>query len=197
MSLLERGLPESFFGRGRAVIAGVAIAGAVLIIFNVYAKAKYYFSEPKTAPICYGDELVAGKRVIPPRGQRDGNGRTIEDRPAAATDTNDRLTLALRLCTTQSCPAAAWAEYRSAIFWYLAPRLQHTSRLYRDYGQDGLVRARETYRDPLDAKLEEGLRARHAAGIFRINDFRQNTDAVAILVFKGADALRPCAKAGA
>jgi hypothetical protein len=196
MSLFQNGLPASFFGRGRAVIAGVAIAGAAIIFFNVYAKAKYYFSEPATAPVCYGDELVAGTKTIPLSG-RYPTERAIEERPAAADNVIDRLTLALRICTEQSCPRAAWEEYRSTLFWYLSPRLQHTSRLYREYGSDGLTRARQIYIQPLDVAVEEGLRKRYAAGIFRINDFRQNTEAVAILVLKGADALRPCSKSGA
>jgi hypothetical protein len=36
---------------------------------------------------------------------------------------------------------------------------------------------------------------RYRAGIFRINDFRQNRDAIAILVRKGGAALRPCRRA--
>jgi hypothetical protein len=61
----------------------------------------------------------------------------------------------------------------------------------------GLIRARETYREPLDIKIEEGLRERYAAGVFRFNDFRQNREAVTILVLKGAEALRPCTKSEA
>jgi hypothetical protein len=68
------------------------------------------------------------------------------------------------------------------------------SRLYLEYGNDGLIRARELYGEPLDMKVEHGLRERYAAGIFRINDFHQNREAVAILLLKGADALRPCGK---
>jgi hypothetical protein len=191
MSLFQRGLPASFFGRGRAVIAGVAIAGAAIIFFNVYAKAKYYFSEPAVAPVCYGDELVAGNKSVPAYAEP-----AIDERPAANTNAIDRLASASSVCTALSCPRAAWEEYRSAIFWYLSPRVQHMSRLYREYGNDGLRRAREIYRQPLDVKVEEGLRQRYAAGIFRINDFRQNTEAVAILVLKGGDALRPCGKSG-
>jgi hypothetical protein len=80
------------------------------------------------------------------------------------------------------------------MFWYLSPRLQHTSQLYRSYGDDGLARARMIYRDPLDVKVVDGLRERYTAGVFRLNDFRQNHAAVAILVLKGSEALRPCGK---
>lgn len=190
MSLLEHGLPANFFTRWRAVAAGLGIAGAVLIVSEIYLKAKYYVSEPTTAPACYGREHIAGKQSIPSRGLRDRNGHSVDDRHASFDA--DRVTLALRVCTPKSCPANAWKEYRSAMFWYLSSRLQHTSSLYRAYGDDGLTRARMIYREPLDVKVVDGLRERYAAGVFRLNDFRQNHAAVAILVLKGSDALRPC-----
>jgi hypothetical protein len=194
MSLFEHGLPASFFTRGRAVAAGLGIGGAAIIALSIYAAIEKYVSEPATAPACYGDGLVAGKGIIPPRGTRLRNGGSIDERPAASTGETDRLTLALRACTPQSCPKPAWQEYRSALFWYLSPRLQHTSRLYQGYGDDGLIRAREIYREPLDVKIEQGLRERYATGVFRFNDFRQNREAVTILVLKGAEALRPCTR---
>lgn len=194
MSLLEQGLPAGFFTRWRAVATGLCIGGAAIIGFSIYASIEKYVTEPTSAPACYGDALVAGKGIIPPRGARLRNGGSIDDRPAAATDQNEQLTLALRACTPQSCPKQAWQAYRAALFWYLSPRLQHTSRLYQGYGDDGLARAREIYREPLDVKIEQGIRERYAAGIFRFNDFRQNREAVTILVLKGAEALRPCTK---
>jgi hypothetical protein len=192
MSLLQDGLPANFFTRWRAVAAGLGIAGAVLIASEIYLEAKYYVSEPTTAPACYGREHVAGKQVIPSRDLRDRNGHAIDDRHVSFDA--DQVALALRVCTPQSCPGKAWKEYKSAIFWYLSSRLQHTSQLYRNYGEDGLTRARMIYREPLDVEVVDGLRERYAAGVFRLNDFRQNHAAVAILVLKGSAALRPCGK---
>jgi hypothetical protein len=192
MSLLEHGLPANFFTRWRAVATGLFIGGVALIASESYLKAKYYVTEPTAALACYGREHVAGKGVIPDPGWRDRNGRSIDDRRASFDA--DQVTLALRVCTSQSCPSAALKEYRSAMFWYLSSRLQHTSQLYRDYGDSGLARARAIYREPLDVKVVDGLRARYAAGVFRLNDFRQQHAAVAILVLKGSDALRPCGK---
>jgi hypothetical protein len=40
------------------------------------------------------------------------------------------------------------------------------------------------------------LRQRYRAKVFRINDFRQDRDAIAILVLKGGEALRPCRARG-
>jgi hypothetical protein len=192
MSLMEHGLPANFFTRWRAVAAGLGIAGALLIASEIYLKAKYYVSEPKTAPACYGREHVAGKQIIPARGLRGRNGGSIDDRHASFDA--DQVTLALRVCTVQSCPTEARKAYKSAMFWYLSSRLQHTSQLYRNYGDDGLARARMVYREPLDVKVVDGLRERYAAGVFRLNDFRQNHAAAAILVLKGSEALRPCGK---
>jgi hypothetical protein len=197
MSLLEHGLPASFFTRWRAVATGLFIGGAAIIALSIYAKIKYYTSESTTAPACYGDGVRPGKNILPPRGDRLRNGGSYDERPdstAASRAQNERLTLALRACTPQSCPKEAWTAYRSALFWYLSPRLQHTSRLYLGFGEDGLIRAREIYREPLDIKIEEGLRERYAAGVFRFNDFSQQREAITILVLKGAEALRPCKK---
>jgi hypothetical protein len=197
MSVLEHGLPASFFTRWRAVATGLFIGGAAFIALSIYAKIKYYTSEPTTAPACYGDGVRPGKEILPPRGDRLRNGGSFDERPDsidARRSQNERLTLALRACTLQSCPKQAWKTYRSALFWYLSDRLQHTRRLYQHFGEDGLIRAREIYREPLDVKIEEGLRGLHAAGVFRFNDFRQQRDEITILVLKGGGALRPCKK---
>jgi len=58
--------------------------------------------------------------------------------------------------------------------------------------------ARQNYDTSADRQIEEGLRARYRAGVFRINDFQPNRtgnrEAIAILVLKDAAALRPCRK---
>jgi len=140
---------------------------------------------------------VRAKAILPPRGERLRNGGSWDERPDstdASQYQSERLALASRACTPQSCPKDAWKAYRSALFWYLSPRLQHTSRLYLGFGENGLNRAREIYREPRDVRIEEGLRERYAAGVFRFNDFTQQREAVTILVLKGAEALRPCTK---
>jgi len=191
MSLLEQGLPASFFSRWRAVWTGLAIGIAAIIGFNIITVVKYYATEPTTAPVCYGNAHVPGTRPIPVRGLRDRGGHSIDDRLASSLDP-EKMDAAMRACTVQSCPRAAWKAYRSAIFWYLARRTQHMSNLYRAYGDDGLERARAIYRDPFDLDVEQGLRDRYQAGVFRFNDFRQDQAALTIFVLKGADALRPC-----
>ena len=190
MSVLERGLPSGFFTRGRAIATGLGVALVVILGFNIYAVVKYYFFEPKTAPACYGTQQVAGKQIIAPSGTGEGRTRAVNDR-RPGIDTA-KIISAMAVCTAQSCPKTAWKEYRSAMFWYLSPRLQHISRLYRNYGDVGLLRAREIYREPIDVQVEQGLRERYAAGIFRLNDFRQHHAAFSIIVLKGGDALRPC-----
>jgi hypothetical protein len=196
MSLLEQGLPARFFTRWRAVATGLFIAGAFIVINEAYVKLRYYVSEPTGAPPCYGEPRnEPGTQMIPARGARDRNGRSIDDRPP--TFDLDRLTLAQRVCTPSSCGREQWKAYRSAMFWYVSARLQHMSRLYREYGEAGLERAREIYGGALDRQIEEGLRARYRAKIFRLNDFTQDHDAMTILVLNGGDALRPCRRVDA
>jgi len=193
VSVFEEGLPASFFTRWRAVATGLAIAGVAIAGFDVFALVTKHVSEPKKAPACYGRQHVAGRQGIPPRGERDAQGHSVDDR-LSGIDT-DRITLALRICTTQSCPSGALKDYRSAMSWYLFYRLQHTSQLYRSYGDAGLARAREIYREPIDVLVEQGMRERYAAGVFRVNDFLDRRTAIAIIVFGGGDALRPCTAA--
>jgi hypothetical protein len=190
MSLLEQGLPAQFFTRRRAVLAGLGIAGAFIIGSSAYSKMHQYFSEPRRAPICYGDKLVAGRDPIPAFGSSDA--KVIEERPAASTNASERLARAMQACSARSCSREDWKAYRSAIFWYLTPRLQHTSRLYQRYGDNGVSRAQRLYRNPLDREVERGLEERYSAGVFRINDFRQNREAVAMIVLGSAELLRPC-----
>lgn len=52
-------------------------------------------------------------------------------------------------------------------------------------------------RTALDRQIEEGLRARYRAKLFRLNDFTQDHDAMTILVLGGGDAFRPCRKTDA
>jgi hypothetical protein len=189
MSLLTQGLPPRFFTRWRAVAVGLFIAGAFIVGNEAYVKLKYYFSEA-TAPACYGTPQLARTRPIPARGVQDRHGHSIDDRLAA--EDRDRLTLAQRVCTASACGRDEWQAYRSAIFWYVSSRTMHTSRLYRDYGDAGLARAREIYGTAFDRQIEDGLRKRYAKGIFRLNDFKQDRDAMAILILKGGEALRPC-----
>lgn len=190
MSLFEQGLPAGFFTRWRAVATGLAIAGVAIVCFDVYTRVNKFISEPKAAPACYGRQHVAGKQIIPPPGSRVNDGRSIDDR-LSGIDT-DKIALALRVCAPQSCPGSALREYRSTMSWYLFYRLQQTSQLYRSYGDAGLVRARRIYGEPIDALIEQGLRDRYAAGVFRVNDFHDHRAALATILFKGGDALRPC-----
>ena len=105
---------------------------------------------------------------------------------------HDRLKQAEETCKPGACDRAAWEPYRSALFWYLSARLQHTRKLDMAYGRQGLRRAQDIYSTPDDARFEKGLRDRYRAGVFRLNDLRQHKDAIAILVLKGGEALRPC-----
>jgi hypothetical protein len=191
MSMLQMGLPAAFSNRWSPVGAIVCVAVAANFYFGIYGKIKNYLTEPKAAPICYGNEHAPGTLTIPGLGLRDSQGRSVDQRHEFHPDD---INAALKACTPQSCPSAAWKQFSSAMFWYIAPRTQHTSNLYRAYGDDGLVRARQIYSEPIDVMVEKGLRERYAAGVFRLNDFRQNQAAIAIIVLKGSTALRPCRK---
>lgn len=60
------------------------------------------------------------------------------------------------------------------------------------YGDKGLDHARRLFASRADLDIEQGLRDRYHAGIFRIRDFRQNQDAISIILLARGQALRPC-----
>ena len=152
-------------------------------------------TEPTAAPNCYwADEAyVPGNQTMPLAGARDRNGVPNNRRRMSKSDI-DKVLAAEKFCTPIACTSQAAKDYRSAFFWYIEPRLQHIKHLDMAYGDNGLRLARTIYSEPIDKQLEKGLRERYEAKKFRINDSRQNRDAMAILVFKGGEALRSCRK---
>jgi hypothetical protein len=190
MSILTDGFSPSSFARKNAVLAGVVVGLVALVGNELYGKAIYYVSEPKSAPLCYGQPIAEGRKMIP-GDLRDPDGQSIDRR---GDDKLQRLHDAMSACTTQSCPREAANAYRSALFWYVSARTQHMSRLYRDYGNAGLQRARRNFGQSADERIVDGIRMRYAASVIRLNDFKQNKAAISILALRGSDALRPCGK---
>jgi hypothetical protein len=126
MSLFQTGMPAHWFTRRRAVAVGLLVVSAYLIVNEVGVRLTRWYGEPTTAPLCYdaGTRHVAGTQPIPPYGERDRNGRGIDDRVVGSE--MDKLTPAQQACTPAACIGEAWKAYRSAIFWYVSPRLMHT-----------------------------------------------------------------------
>ena len=195
---LTRGWSDSAFTPTRALAAGLFIGGAVIVAMWTYGSLTHWLKpEPRVAPACFGAERTnhtAGKTPVP-NNPADRNhalwwgGRGDHDVA--------RVNAAEQTCTAKSCDRKAWGEYRSAMFWYLANRMQRTRQLDATYGDAGLQRARELFGNRPDLDIEQGLRARYQAGFFRIKDLRQQHDAYAILIFAGGSAFRPCRRANA
>jgi hypothetical protein len=171
--------------------AGVVAAGC----WWGSASVKNWATEPSEAPKCYwADEAyVPQNQTMPLIGAPDRNG-VPNNRRRMGPDAIENIMAAEKACKPGACPAEAAKAYKSAFFWYIEPRLQHIRQLDMSYGGNGLRLARTIYSEAVDAQLEKGLRERYLAKAFRINDSRQNRDAMAILVFKGGQALRSCRK---
>jgi hypothetical protein len=175
-------------------VAGIITLGVVLGTYDWLAQRPA--ADPITPPACYGaDEAnyTPHNQPIPLRGAPGRGGPSIDQR--RDKQYLERIEDAESTCGVNVCTRQAFDNYRSALFWYLSLRTQHTRQLDREYGQLGLRRAADIYSEPEDARIENGLRERYRRGVFRIADFRQNRDAVAILVLKGGTALRPCRRA--
>jgi|EndMetStandDraft_2_1072991.scaffolds.fasta_scaffold95614_2 hypothetical protein len=180
----------------RALATGLFIAGVVIIGLWTYGSIRHWLMpEPHVAPACYGAEgtnHTAGRAPAP---------YNPADRDHAlwwgehSRHNIERVNTAELACTAKSCDRKAWAQYRSDMFWYLADRMQRTRQLDATYGDAGLRRARELFGNKADIEIEQGLRARYKAGIFRIKDLKEQQDAYSILIFAGDAALRPCRRA--
>ncbi|MEA2978497.1 MAG: hypothetical protein QOF91_2868 [Alphaproteobacteria bacterium] len=172
--------------------AGVVAAGSWFGLGSM----RNWATEPTSAPNCYwADEAyVPQNQTMPLMGAPDRNG-VPNNRRRMGTSDIEKVLAAEKVCTPGACTQDAAKAYRSAFFWYIEPRLQHIRQLDMAYGDNGLRLARTIYSDALDLQLEKGLRERYQAKAFRINDSRQNRDAMAILIFKGGSALRSCRRA--
>jgi hypothetical protein len=171
--------------------AGVVAAGC----WFAYGSTRNWATEPTTAPNCYwADEAyVPQNQTMPLMGAPDRNGVPNNRRRMGNHDI-EKVFAAEKVCKPGACTQDAAKAYRSALFWYIEPRLQHIQQLDMAYGDNGLRLARTIYSEAIDVQLEKGLRERYQAKAFRINDSRQNRDAMAILIFKGGSALRSCRK---
>ncbi len=179
--------------RGLMLFAGAAVLAAGA--WWGYGSLVNWGTEPSAAPKCYWADqaYVPANESMPLVGAPDQNG-VPNNRRRMDSSVTDKVLEAEKACQPGACTPQAAKAYRSAFFWYIEPRLQHTRQLDRIYGDNGLRLARTIYSEPIDRRLEEGLRERYRAKAFRINGSRQNRDAMAILIFNGGAALRSCRK---
>ena len=152
-------------------------------------------AEPTNAPNCYWADqpYVPQNKTMPLIGAPDRNGVPNNRRRMGPSEI-EKVFAAEMACKPGACTADASNAYQSAFFGYFEPRLQHIRQLDMLYGDNGLRLARTIYAEVVDQQIEKGYRERYQAKAFRINDSKQNRDAMAILIFKGAAALRSCRK---
>ena len=190
----DSGSPESFSPlRGLLMFVGAGVVAAGCWVG--YGSLKNRATEPTTAPNCYGaaEAYVPQNQTMPLVGAPDRNGVPNNRRRMGNRDV-EKVFAAETACKPGACPPDALKAYKSALFWYLQPRLQHIRQLDMLYGDNGLRLARTIYSDAVDQQIEKGLGDRYQAKTFRINDSREDRDAMAILIFKGGAALRSCRK---
>lgn len=190
---LANGFSDRALTPARAMVAGLFIGGAAIVGLWTYGSISHWVKrDPTVAPACYGADRVnhmAGTKP-PPRNPANRDERLWWN-PRGETYV-ERMIAAGYVCTAKSCDRKAWEQYRSALFWYISERMQRTRQLDSNYGDKGLERARVLFGGKVDLDIEQGLRDRYNAGIFRIKDLRQNQDAIAIVLMAGGRGLRPC-----
>jgi hypothetical protein len=176
-------------------VIGACVASAALIFGGITA-AGWLFAkwraDPTQAPACFWVEqanYTPGTAALPLRGD------PKTDRRSDKHSGPEVIAEAEAACKIGACPSQGSRTYRGAIVSYLSDRLRHTRELDRTYGAAGVQRASEVYSEPLDRRIEQGLRERYRAGLFQIKDFYESQDAIATLIYKNGAALRPCNKA--
>ena len=195
MSVVSDSVSAAVFSPLRGLLlflgAGVVAAGC----WFGYGSLKNRATEPTTAPNCYGPEeaYVPQNQTMPLAGAPDRNGVPNNRRRMGPSEV-EKVFAAEMACKPGACTADTFNAYRSAFFGYIEPRLQHIRQLDMLYGDNGLRLARTIYAEVVDQQIEKGYRERYQAKAFRINDSKQNRDAMAILIFKGSSALRSCRK---
>ncbi len=195
---LARGFSDGALTPTRALMTGLCIGGVVVVGLWTYGSiGRWLTPEPRVAPACYGAERITHKAGTTPAPNNPADRNHALWWGPRGTHHIERVQTAEFACTAKSCDRKAWEQYRSAIFWYLAERMQRTRQLDANYGDAGLQRARDLFGNRPDLEIEQGLRARYNAGFFRIKELRQQQDAYAILIFSGGAGLRPCRRAPA
>jgi hypothetical protein len=188
--VIRNGLPLHLFTRRMALFTGLGIAVTVILCNEIYHFAMKRVTEPTEAAACfepYDATYTPGNAPLPPRGTSETDDRRNANYIVQVKD-------AERVCKPGSCDAAAYRNYSSALFWYLSDRMRHMRRLDMNYGEAGIARAQQLYRTADDLAIEQGLRDRYRAKLFRINDSRQHREVKSILIFRGGEAMRPCRK---
>lgn len=183
---LERISGRNLFWIGIGLVVLVAVVGDML----GFVRRK--LAGPPPVPACYNKYsafYTRGTKALLPRGTPASDARNLSQVV--------RMKDVSRICTAKACDADALKAYRDALHWYLAGRTFHMRKLDIESGDAGLARARELYRTPDDLEIEQGLRERYQARVFWINEGSADEDVLRILLFKGADALRPCRKSDA
>jgi hypothetical protein len=162
-----------------------------------YVSLKRHFTEPSDGPACYGTA-----RIISPEDTRieAKNSRrprdNVNEYTRGGASYAEKVRDAQIACKPDKCESGALRTYKSALFWYLSERHRHMGRLNEIHGEEGIRASQRIFATGIDREIEEGMRARYRAGLFRLNDTRDDTDraVMSILIFKGGEGMRPCAK---
>jgi hypothetical protein len=95
-------------------------------------------------------------------------------------------------CLNVTCNAAAQKSLRGALKQYLAKRRAITAGLFFTGGFDGLDLADRVFSSTEDDELTGALTKLHDAGMLDIASYKEEKEALALIVRKPPAAFRPC-----
>ncbi len=188
----------SSYSRPFRMISAELIAGPLLVVFVFLAvfttvphQVVRFFSGEKFASDCYpaGREPIVSRRAeFDPRNPPSESGklrhRTMQELQAATQATN--------YCRVDNCPPAAQQVYARAFRAYIKRRADAHTMMFRQYGDPGLDYVRRIYSSIPHTRVVDGLKERHAAGLFVAKDAHEARRAADLLIRMPASEFGPC-----
>ncbi len=150
-----------------------------------------FFSGEKFASDCY----PAGREPIVSRRAHFDPRNTFVDSPKVRNRTFKEMELAIQAtnyCRVGNCPPAAQKAYARAIRDYVKRRAEGHAHMFRSYGDPGLDYIRRIYSSIPHQRIVDGMKERHAAGLFASEDAFGASRAADLLIRLPASEFGPC-----
>jgi len=103
---------------------------------------------------------------------------------------------AAQRCAFESCDAGGLKVLKRELKQYLGKRRIITRNLVNELGDDGLNFAASVFTSERDEDLVAALRTLHASEQLDMASYREEKEALALLVLKPAQSFRPCTEGG-
>lgn len=171
-----------------AKLLGLAIATVVAVVWWAIGSTAKAF-EPFVIPSCYWEGY--GRAYDPGKEKPSKLFKLPIDSARINWDVPE-MKKAMELCKPDACDAAAFKEYKSAVFSYVAGRMREMHKADMRAGEAGMAYVLKRYQTKDHAAIVEGLKLRVDSGVYKLTGDIQNEDAIRMLVYNPIETFRPC-----